>query len=192
MGVVDEVTRVFHEANQYRHDHLRKAIGAFEGNLTDGDTLEKARRAKRLEGTPDPNNPNKVWHISPSGSGHYVEKNKVPTPKDYYEKCEIIKNLLQLQRGNKVFVKVGSAEHGFKYSFGKVKEAAKDNRDDVTIKFTNGSIIFIKPGSEWRIRRFTKTVEGNIEDPSECGKDKAANTPESRTLNDNGSWSTED
>lgn len=35
------MTRVFHEANRYRHDHLRKAIGAFEGSLTDGDTLEK-------------------------------------------------------------------------------------------------------------------------------------------------------
>ena len=43
MGVVDEVTRVFHEANQYRHDHLRKAIGAFAGNLADSDALEKAR-----------------------------------------------------------------------------------------------------------------------------------------------------
>ncbi len=40
---IDEVTRVFHEANRYRNDHLRKAIGAFERNLTDGDTLEKAR-----------------------------------------------------------------------------------------------------------------------------------------------------
>ena len=40
---IDEVTRVFHEANRYRNDHLRKAIGAFEGNLADGDTLEKAR-----------------------------------------------------------------------------------------------------------------------------------------------------
>ena len=32
---IDEVTRVFHEANRYRNDHLRKAIG--------GDALEKAR-----------------------------------------------------------------------------------------------------------------------------------------------------
>lgn len=40
---VDEVTKAFHEANQYRHDHLLKAINNFEGNLTDGNTLKKAR-----------------------------------------------------------------------------------------------------------------------------------------------------
>jgi hypothetical protein len=179
---VDEVTKAFHEISRYRADHLRKALGGFtESGLCTGDTFEKAKRFKRIEGTPDPQNPNKVWHISPSGSGHYVEKVKVPTSKDYYDKCEIIVNLLQLHRGNKVFVKIGNADRGFMYSFGKIKNAAKDNLDDVVVELKSGGTISIKPGSEWRIRRFTKTIEGQI-DPSEAGKVKAADGPEAREV----------
>ena len=49
---IDEVTRVFHEANRYRNDHLRKTIG--------GDTLEKARsKSGRYADTPE----NRKWGI---------------------------------------------------------------------------------------------------------------------------------
>ena len=36
---VDEVTKAFHEANRYRADHLRKALGGF----TQNDLIEKGR-----------------------------------------------------------------------------------------------------------------------------------------------------
>ena len=51
---VDEITRIFHEASKYRNDHLRKAIGCFQGNTLTDDALEKARsKSGRYVNTPE-------------------------------------------------------------------------------------------------------------------------------------------
>lgn len=87
MGVVDEVTRVFHEANQYRHDHLRKAIGAFEGNLTDGDALEKARsKTGRYADTPENRKKgivNVPYKLNPVDVGKMVNPQRVEIDDDF-------------------------------------------------------------------------------------------------------------
>lgn len=145
------------------------------------DGIEKARR-KHYEGEVDPNDPRKVWRTGRSGRGRFVLAQKAPAKREYYDNGEIIKNILQLRRGNKVVVKLGSLGGGFNYVLGIVNKAPKDSNDDVIISLSGKKMNF-EPASAWRIRRITKTVEGQV-DPSEAGKVLAADGPEARILDD--------
>lgn len=167
---VDEITKAIHECRAVAHDQLTAGF------------FEKAR-VRRQEGTPNPANPDEVWRVGPSGSGHYVKRDKIPTNEDYYNRSTPIKSLFQLKKGNKVFLKIGNAETGFTYYFAKVKSAAKDHRDDVTFVTPRGTEQYVKPGGEWRVRLFSNAKEGKI-DPSEAGKVKAADGPEARVLDE--------
>lgn len=62
---VDEITRTFHEASKYRNDHLRKAIGCFQGNTLTDDALEKAKKHQVNDVKPD--DPRYVWTEYTSG-----------------------------------------------------------------------------------------------------------------------------
>lgn len=201
MGVVDEVTRVFHEANQYRHDHLRKAIGAFEGSLTDGDALEKARsKTGRYADTSENRKLGRVgmpYKDEQLGGDALYNKNK--------KRFNLV-NLSQLKNPQKVDITNGFNPPADKplyllYSPGvympvKFVSYNRDS-DQATVARADGSTF--KVGVVGRFitadniptRKTSKRVNTKVRH-AESGKDKAANIAESRTLKDNGSWSTED
>lgn len=173
MGVVDEVTRAFHEANQCRHDHLRKAIGAFEGNLTDGDALEKGG----------------------FGSGRYphkkrkvVNKRKVDKNWNYAQEeflaAKPIGEEDRLKPGDIVMVKFRFEDGLSKYTEATVLHPG-NGIDGVSINIYGASKAFpyTIPIEDVRIKKKVAHPKAKI-NPADAGKVRAADGPEAREIKD--------
>lgn len=171
MGVVDEVTRAFHEANQYRHDHLCKAIGAFEGNLTDGDALEKGG----------------------FGSGRYLHKKRKTVNKRKADKnwnytqeeflsAKPIGEEDRLKPGDIVMVRYRFRDGLLKYTEAKVQYPG-NGVDGISIQIYGAPKPFPYELAADDVRIKKKVAHPTPKtDPAEAGKVKAADGPEAREI----------
>lgn len=212
MGVVDEVTRAFHEANQYRHDHLRKAIGAFAGNLTDGDALEKAR--SKTGRYADTSENRKLGRVGMPYKEPKFKPIKLPNKKLYQYTVEDFNSGHEvepsdLSHGDVVIVHVNNGSGYHSYSVGKIVSRDGDSFEvkidglvnKIGGKYPNSIKIEdirllrkVKSGSYQKAAETANKVRSEEnERPGEYGiKKTVSDGPKARELKNDGSWSTED